>query len=445
MEDEIRTKIPDMLGTRVVCRSGDPLDMDDLQIVSPDTARAIIIVSPGGQYPDLPVAKSLLALAKDHEKRATPAHIVTAIHRPTNMEIARMIGGSEAQIFMVDRLIAYVIAQTCRQPGLSVVYSELFSFEGTAMYITEVPELVGSTYREALLRCEAATLFGLCYADGRIELNPAADTAIEAGDKLVVLALSEDAIHLSPVSQSAISRAAIRSGRTSAAALERLLILGWNRRGAMILEQLNQYVAPGGQAKVVAPVEPEQLQADCVGIQFDNLQVTFVRGNPTDRLTLEKLSAEGYQYIILLNPMEAVDLQIADATTIVSLLHLRDIARKAGQKLSIVSEILDVRNRDLTQVTSSDDMIISEQLVAMALTQIAENKNIVPVFIDLLSPHGVEIYLKPVQDYLSLGEPVSFYTVLAGCLGKRRNRDRLPVAQRGCRPGKVLWGAFKSG
>ena len=42
MEEEIRTKAPDTLGTRVVCRSGSPLDLDDLQIVSPDTARAII-------------------------------------------------------------------------------------------------------------------------------------------------------------------------------------------------------------------------------------------------------------------------------------------------------------------------------------------------------------------------------------------------------------------
>ena len=38
MEEEIRTKVPDTLGTRVICRSGNPLDLDDLQIVSPDTA-----------------------------------------------------------------------------------------------------------------------------------------------------------------------------------------------------------------------------------------------------------------------------------------------------------------------------------------------------------------------------------------------------------------------
>ena len=111
MEEEIRTKVPDTMGTRVVCRSGSPLDLDDLQIVSPDTARAIIVVSPGGQYPDLPVAKTMMALAKDRDRRAHRYHIVTALHRPTNLEITRMIGGDEAQVFLVDGLISRLIAQ----------------------------------------------------------------------------------------------------------------------------------------------------------------------------------------------------------------------------------------------------------------------------------------------------------------------------------------------
>ena len=168
MEEEIRTKVPDTLGTRVVCRSGAPLDLDDLQIVSPDTARAIIIVSPGGQYPDLPVAKTLMALAKDRERRAHRYHIVAAFHRPTNLPLARMIGGDEAEVFAVDNLVSRLIAQTCRQAGLSVVYGELFSFEGAAIYFREAPDLVGATYGQALFHFPNATLIGLQYRDGRV-------------------------------------------------------------------------------------------------------------------------------------------------------------------------------------------------------------------------------------------------------------------------------------
>jgi ion channel POLLUX/CASTOR len=102
MEEEIHTKVPDTMGTRVVCRSGSPLDLDDLRIVSPETARAVIVVSPGGQYADLPVAKTMMALTRSRDRRAVRYHIVAAIRHGTNLQIARMIGGDEAQVFMVD-------------------------------------------------------------------------------------------------------------------------------------------------------------------------------------------------------------------------------------------------------------------------------------------------------------------------------------------------------
>ena len=60
---------------------------------------------------------------------------------------------------------------------------------------------------------------------------------------------------------------------------------------------------------------------------------------------------------------------------------------------------MDVRNRDLAKVTSADDMIIGERLVALGMAQIAENKDVLPVFAEFLSPGGPEIYLKPAQDY----------------------------------------------
>ena len=164
MEEEIRTKVPDTLGTRVVCRSGSPLDLDDRADGHRLTrARAIILVSPGGQYPDLPVAKTLMALAKDRVHRTHRYHIVTALHRPTNLQITRMIGGDEAQVFLVDGLISRLIAQTCRQSGLSVVYGELFSFEGAAIHFHEASSLAGITYGEALSRFRNATLIGLQY------------------------------------------------------------------------------------------------------------------------------------------------------------------------------------------------------------------------------------------------------------------------------------------
>ena len=166
--------------------------------MSPDTARAVIVVSPGGPYPDLPVAKTLMALAKDRDKRSHRYHIVAALHRPTNLALARMIGGDEAQVFAVDGLVARLIAQTCRQAGLSVVYSELFSFEGAAIYFGEEPSLVGATYGQALFCFPNATLIGLKYREGEVQLNPPMATVIREGDTAIAIATNAAAIRPGP-------------------------------------------------------------------------------------------------------------------------------------------------------------------------------------------------------------------------------------------------------
>ena len=95
-----------------------------------------------------------------------------------------------------------------------------------------------------------------------------------------------------------------------------------------------------------------------------------------------------------------------------TLLHLRDMASRANQDFSIVSEMLDVRNRELAQVTRADDFIVSDRLVSLMLSQLSENSELKAVFDDLFRAEGSEIYLKPAGDYVALDHPLSFYTVL---------------------------------
>jgi hypothetical protein len=103
--------------------------------------------------------------------------------------------------------------------------------------------------------------------------------------------------------------------------------------------------------------------------------------------------------------------QEADAKTLVTLLHLRDMAQKDDTPFSIVSEMLDLRNRELAEATQVDDFIVSEHLISLMMSQLSENGNLFDVFTDIFDPEGAEIYLKPIADYVRTGEPVNFYTV----------------------------------
>jgi hypothetical protein len=192
---------------------------------------------------------------------------------------------------------------------------------------------------------------------------------------------------------------------------ERTLILGWNWRVGSLINEMDQYVAPGSEVMVAADKEngEEELARQCDKLQ--NLRLRYRLGDTTERRTLEELGLPDYQHIILLCSDE-LDPQRADARALIALLHVRDIVDRSGIDVTIVSEMLDIRNRNLAEVTRADDFIVSDKLVSLMLSQISENKELNGVFQDLFSEEGSEIYLKPATNYIYPGRAVNFYTVL---------------------------------
>jgi len=175
MEDEIASKVGDMGRTRLVCRRGSPIELADLEIVNLRAARSIVILSPESSDPDAQVIKTLLAITNNPERRAEPYHVVAELHDRRNVEVARIAGGDEVELVVADDLISRITGQTCRQSGLSVVYTDLLDFGGDEVYFQEEPGLVGKTFHEALLAYEDSAVIGLCTKDarvhGRVELH----------------------------------------------------------------------------------------------------------------------------------------------------------------------------------------------------------------------------------------------------------------------------------
>ncbi len=161
MEDELKERIESFKNTRLVCRTGQPVEMSDLAIVSLHTAKSIIILSPENDDPDSHVIKTLLAITNAPNRRAEPYHIVAEIRNPDNLEVAKLVGRDEVELVLVGDLIARVTAQTCRQSGLSVVYTELLDFGGDEIYFTDEPTLIGKTFGDALLAYDDSAVIGL--------------------------------------------------------------------------------------------------------------------------------------------------------------------------------------------------------------------------------------------------------------------------------------------
>lgn len=405
MEDAIRERIPEPGRTRVVCRSGNPLVRADLELVSPDTAKSIMVLPPSGDDRDVDVIKVLLLLNSRTWKPVRP-HVVAAVHDSENLAAARLAAGGTALVIDAEDIAVRLIAQAHRQTGLSTVFNELLSFVGNEFYFRDEPSLVGATYGQALGAFARGVPAGLHRNDGQVLVNPPTDTVIAPGDQLLMVAEDDLLIRLAgtpaPVVEAAITTAPVQPPH-----LDRTLLIGENSRTAKLVALLDSFVEPGSTLDIAAPRRPEA----ALHGQLAHLTVGFKRCEPTRRSSLESLDLGGYQHIVVLSD-DTIAPGRADDRTLVTLLHLRDIEVSLGDPYSIVTEMHDDANREVAQVTKADDFIVSTKVISLLLTQLTENRELYAVFADLFDPEGSEIYLKPACDYVVLGAEANFATVV---------------------------------
>ena len=411
MEDEIRIKIPDLKNTRIICRTGNPIDSDDLKIVNPDNSRSVLILAGNEDNPDIHVIKTILAIINNPYRKKAKYHIIAEIHDRKNKEVAVIAGKEEVTLVHSNELIARVTAQTCRQSGLSIVYGELLGFEGDEIYFQHEPRLAGRTFKDAIHAYEDSSVIGIKTGNGKTMLNPPMDTLIDKKDSIIAISEDDDTVILSGKKDTAIDTTAFAGNKAAKQKPERTLILGWNRRGCSTIKELDNYVTKGSSCTIVSETGPDGTLAT-LKKQLKNQTVNFRRGETTDREVLEKLKLKLFNHIIILCYSDTLSVQEADSRTLITLLHLRSISEKLGTEFSIVSEMMDIRNKELAEVTRADDFIISNKLISTMLSQLSENRGLKAVFDDLFDAEGSEIYLKPVTNYVVPDKEMNFYTVL---------------------------------
>jgi voltage-gated potassium channel Kch len=414
MEDEIARKAGRLGRTKVICRSGDPTDLYDLAIVNPHASRSVIVLSPERSDPDSHVLKTVLALVDDPQRRKSPYRIAAEVREARNAEIARVVGGKEVQLVLADELIARIMVHSTRQPGLSAVYSELLDFAGSEIYTVREPALDGISFGDAMMAYDTSTLIGLVDGTGRVFVNPPMETVLQPDFKSIVIAEDDSTIRISTGS-ARVDTGAIVLPRRHDKLPERTLMLGWNRRAPAIAFELSRYVAPGSLLTIAADTPTLRDDVEQLAVEGSNLAIEYAVVDISHRPTLDGLDIPSYDHVLVLGYSDLMDPQPTDTHTLVTLLHLRRIAEAAGSRLNVVSEMIDVRNRELAEATRADDFVVSNKLVSLMLAQASENENLSAIFDELLDENGPEIYMRSMGHYVELGPPVNFFTLTEAC------------------------------
>jgi K+/H+ antiporter YhaU regulatory subunit KhtT len=420
MYDEINSRIDDFKTTRVICRTGNPIDIVDIDLVSINKAKSIIILSEESAETDTKVIKGILAITNNPKRKKEPYNIVAEVFNLKNKDIIEMVGGEETEVTFTNDLISRLVVQISRQGGLSVVYNEILSFDGNEFYFVEDKNVIGKKFGEAIFGYKASIPIGFKRGE-TISINPDATEEIKEGDELIVLTEDDDTCKFTGINKEVDKSIIISKSSEHSNTPEHTIILGWNKEVYFIINELNKYVVPGSTLKLVGSIDKEEastlLKKHCPGTT--NLAITYREASFTEREVIESLSLEKTQNIIILtdetNPDK--DIEEKDADTLIALLLLRETLTKRTIKgVNIVSEMLNPKNKELAEVTRINDFIVSSKIVSMILAQVSEQREISMLYNEIFRPEGSEIYLKPLARYIQCPVKATFNTLIQAAL-----------------------------
>ena len=423
MDEQINDRVKDLGTLKLVTRTGDPTNPNELSRANVENARAIIILSEDPAS-DSAVVATVLSIRSLIPNSETP--IVVEMFNRDHAEALNHATAGQVRPILAQDVIARVTAQASRQPGLVAVILDLLDFAGEEIYFQEVPELVGHNYGESLLAFNSASVVGIRNSDGRIELNPSQATRFEVGDQVLAIASDDDQVVFTGFANAEIDDVkAKRVANEKDTSPENVLIIGWSNMGRIVLDQVSRFLAPGSTLRITA--NPDLVDADELrNLSFSGINAEFVAHRGSISELTEAASGLKFDRIMLLGYRENISVAEADALTMITMLLLRKLFEDEGNGVEssrIIAEIIDSRRSELAKTASVDDLVVSDNLGALMISQVAENPHIAPVLVNLFDADGVSVNVIPISNYLENGQTVDYRHLTA--LAKSRGESAI--------------------
>ena len=395
---------------KIIPKQGATYSRKHLNHVNLNAAKSVLI----NHNDDMKTIKTLAAIINNPDRKEEKYNIVSKLNKKENYDLAKIIGGDEAQVLYFGDMLARIDAQTCLQTGLANVYLELVNFDGDEIYFHKEKSLIGLNYGEAVISYDSSSIIGI-ERDGKILINPSFDETIEANDNLIAISEDDDTVIKDGESHTNIDTTKIVNTKSKTKKVETVFIFGGAFDGLdkinVVCSHLAKYLDSGSNIKLVND-NPNTL--DLIERLDSNkeIDISFINGDIKSREFLDTLDINDGDNVLIVSSFNGVNnIDDCDAETLFTLINLRDIEKKTGKNFLLTTELINSQNAEIFASDSDDDYLYSEDIVQSMLVQIAENPLLGKFFDYLSSPQGSEIYFRPITDYVDIREPIDFYTI----------------------------------
>ncbi len=441
MDDFLRNKLGVLKTTRLVTRNGSTTNLSDLNKVAIKFAKSIIILndaktSDSEQFKtlsDARVVKAILATVADLGEENLPP-IIVELHSEQYRRLAENIVPGAVTTLNEADILARILVQTSRSVGLASVYLNLVGFEGNEFYFYHPnSSWQNITFGELPFHFSNGMPIGVRHADSTLTLKASNDYKLSDDDEVIILAEDDSTIKFNPqpvVQAKEFSFAG--HWQTLERKTERYLIIGWNSKAPIALREYAKYLIAGSQLNLVVQDLTEEVQAefDKIAKAYPHIKMDAMSVNLDSIEQLVTLKLYEFNSISILAGM-GENAEEIDAKTLTILLELRQVFRDytaaTGNKVTtdLIAEIIDSEETDLVIKAGVKDFLLTNQFVSKILAQVSQEPDVMPIYRDLFSVEGSELYIKPISLYFP-NKQISKLT-FADCVLAAQNRNELCI------------------
>lgn len=416
---DLKDRLGDLWRPRqIVLRSGTPLRMEHLNRVDYQHAAAILLPSSdaeGGDATSMADGRTIKALLATSSARregvANLPFVVAEIVDGRRAEIAQRAYEGPSEILATDGLVARLIAQTLREPGITAVYEELLAPAGEhEIFVRPVPEVTGVRFWSAVRAFDRAVPIGVIRRTGKdVEaiLAPRANFVVEAGDEMVFVAREFDDCEPSAAPKSTAAEGPRPFPRREARPRRKVLVLGWSHKVPAFVRELALDPSPDGPHRIdVFSTRPTaDREAALRGETQTACSVRQLEGDFAISADLEALDPGSYDTIVFMASDRLDSPYESDARTILGHLVLEKLfdLKPPAKRPSIVVELMSSENAELLGSRYSEK-IVSPVIMSHILTQVALRRELHAVYVDLFGSGGGELLFRPASAYAALAE-----------------------------------------
>ena len=437
MDDYLRDSIQDFKTTKIITRSGSTTSIRNLKGVGIQHAHSVVVLNnakssdsnDSKELADARVIKTIMAVVAARGEETPP--VIAEIHIERYRLLAETIVQGKVTTMNEADILARMLVQTSRNKGLAMVYADLVGFEGNEFYFFKPDEgWNGVNFGDLQFQFMESVPLGLRLPTGEILLNPPRRFVLGEEDEIVVLAEDDSTINFSSTK---VFEPKVHpySNQKKVIPEENHLIVGWNNKAPIVLSEYAGYMAHGSSVDLLieANADPEiRNDFEKIASNFPDIQMNFNEINFQSEEELDNLGLPGYTTVSILagSGDEAEEI---DARTIMRLLQIRNIFKEAERssglpiETKLISEIVNSENTELIVQVGVKDFLISNQFVSRIFAQVALEKDVMRVYVDLFQKEGSEVYIKPISLYFE--KPEGLHVTFADCILAAQQRDEV--------------------